>query len=350
MKLNSLGLALALVALPAAAQTEVGYLTDGHADLGIRYSPTDTNRLSLAANDDDHGASYPPDQVVLVVNEAARFDLPAGTPFGDAGDPLWILPQSQYPGILYLGLSTETIAPGTFTGPLTVTLKSLDLPGRVATNVTERFYVWQAGHLGEFNVLVNSPDGLTSGDALSLPASGHAHFNWGFSTSGLWHVTFQASGRVTGEASPLASTNLTFAFHVLPLRPFEQWQATNWPPATPRDILGPLGDPDGDGIPNLMEYALGLNPTNATRAGLPTASVVESNGQRYGALTYTRAKSATDCVCEAVAASRLAADWLTLTVVHRVEESGALERVTVRDTTPLSSGQQRFYRLRVRLQ
>ena len=343
-------LALLAAALPGFSQSNIGYLTQEHCDLGITFNPTGTNRLNLVANDDNHSVSYAHDHVVLVASQDARFDLPPGTPFGNEGDPLWILPQSQYPGLLYLGLSTESIAPAAFNGPLTYTLQSLDLPGRASTNVTPRFYAWQAGQFGEFNLFMNSSDGITTADAISLSAGGHAHYNWGFSTSGLWHVTFQVSGRVAGEATNSVSTNITFAFHVLPLRPFEQWQSTNWLPSTPRTIIGPGADPGGDGIVNLAEYTLGLNPTNASRAGLPTASLVQSGGQRYGAVTYTRMKYATDVTCEVVGTSSLAApNWQPLTIVHSLEDLGDRERITLRDSLPVSAAPTRFYQWRVRL-
>ena len=36
----------------------------------------------------------------------------------------------------------------------------------------------------------------------------------------------------------------------------------------------PMADPDNDGIPNLVEFALGLNPTNASRENLPAAMIL----------------------------------------------------------------------------
>jgi surface-anchored protein len=349
MNIVSLFTAVTLAsAVPLAAQN-VAYLTTGHTDLGIFLAPSGTNRLYLQANDDDHGQSYPPNRVVLVASEAARWELPPGTPFGNEGDPLWILPQTQEPGILFLGASTETLSPAAFTGALKFNLKGIALPGQ-PTNTVANYFVWQAGSFGNFDLFMNTTDGITAADAIPLPAGAHAHYNWGFTTSGLWHVTFQVSGRLAGQPSDIISTNITFAFHVLPLKPFEQWQSTNWLPATPVSIIGPGADPDGDGIVNLAEFTLSLNPTNASRAGLPTASIVQSGGQRYGALTYTRMKYATDVTCDVVGTTSLAApDWQPLTIIHSVEDLGDREQTTLRDSIPVSARTTRFYQLQVRL-
>ncbi len=50
---------------------------------------------------------------------------------------------------------------------------------------------------------------------------------------------------------------------------------------------GPASDPDGDGIPNLLEYALALDPLAAGSAGLPIATVAGGNLT----LTYKRARA-----------------------------------------------------------
>lgn len=337
----------AVAGLCVAAQPAFARLSYEHADIGIVYdAAAETNRLNIVVNDDNHLQTYAHDQVALVAAEASRLELPDGTPFGPGGAPLWVLPQSQYDGILYLGLSTEAIAPDAFMGALGMRLVSVDLPARQETNLTERFFVWQAGQFGDFDVLANSTDGLTPLDTLSLTAGGHAHCNWGFSTSGLWYLTFQALGQVAGEPTNIVSTNITLAFHVLPLSPFEQWITTNWPPSTPRSVVGPAADPDGDGMPNLVEYALGLDPNDSARTGFPAVSVVEIGGQHYAAVNYSRPRAATDVTTEVLATDKLPATaWVPLTAPPTVIDLGDRERVIVRDAVPLAPGQVRFYRL-----
>ncbi|MEY4489589.1 MAG: hypothetical protein RIQ79_2097 [Verrucomicrobiota bacterium] len=55
-------------------------------------------------------------------------------------------------------------------------------------------------------------------------------------------------------------------------------------------ISGPSADPDADGIPNLLEYALDLNPGQAGTTGLP---VIGGNG---GVLTLAYSKTRTDVI------------------------------------------------------
>jgi hypothetical protein len=53
---------------------------------------------------------------------------------------------------------------------------------------------------------------------------------------------------------------------------------------------GALGDPNGDGIPNILEYALNLNPHGFAGNGLPSSAIVANpaDGQEYLEFTYRR--------------------------------------------------------------
>ena len=51
-------------------------------------------------------------------------------------------------------------------------------------------------------------------------------------------------------------------------------------------ISGETANPSGDGINNLMKYALGLDPHQNQISGLPTFSLVQQNGDSYPTLTY----------------------------------------------------------------
>ena len=337
--------ALLLGAVPLSAQ--VAYLQDGHADLAIRFSAGVAERLQLAIENDNTGSAYQSNQVVLVVTERSRFELPPETPFGDAGDPLWILPQTQEDDVLFLGFSTESITPGALSGSPLLALKGIDLPGRDLAYEAS-FFAWQAGQFGSFDVVMDTTDGIDAADQVTLQVPSHAHFNLGFSSAGLWHVTLQAAGVVAGEAATTLGPETTFTFHVLPLNPFEQWQATNWPPSTPRQIIGAEADPDGDRITNEFEYALGLNPNSADASPILAISTRIDGGASVAEITYIRSKSASNVALEIASAETLVDPvWQSSGNVVTVQDNGATETVTVRDPSPVTSTASRFYRLRL---
>jgi hypothetical protein len=78
--------------------------------------------------------------------------------------------------------------------------------------------------------------------------------------------------------------------------PADAWKASFFTPAQLADstISGDNADPDGDGIANLMEYALGMDPTVPSQASLPATGVQTVSGQDYLAITFTRPLSARD--------------------------------------------------------
>lgn len=346
--MNSLASLIALLALPLAAlaQTNFAVLTHEHTDFRIGYHPGEPHTLTLTARSEDLGVDYPSNQVILVVRESSRLTLPPGTPFGDAGAPLWILPQSQNLNLLYLGVSAEAIPTGVFDGALRVELKRLDGPGYLMA--------WQATGPGQFNIRLNSRDGLTGTDAFTPITGSHEHFNWGFSSTGVFSVTFQVSGRRLGETTNLSSSETTFVFHVLPLPAptnFLTWQRSHWPPGFNPPTTEAAADPDADGSANLLEYAAGTSPTNTLESvASPALSFLPEPAGPFAAVTFDRYTPAQDLRLSIEATGVLSHDWQLLEQVHSTNPiNDQLERLTLRDSVSATNGIRRFYRLKAAL-
>jgi reprolysin-like metallo-peptidase family M12B/putative Ig domain-containing protein len=120
-----------------------------------------------------------------------------------------------------------------------------------------------------------------------------------------------------------------------------------------------LYDYDGDGIPNVTEYALGLNPTVASLSGLPVVTIKNYGGTNYLSMIFHRSAAATDLTYIVQASSDLAV-WTDLASSVAggamsgsgfVTQTGSAPNFTdeVRDTVPVNSapGARRFLRLKV---
>jgi hypothetical protein len=71
---------------------------------------------------------------------------------------------------------------------------------------------------------------------------------------------------------------------------FERWQALRFSLAQIEDeaLGGSSADPDLDGVENLLEYAFGMDPFLASRAGLPDGRLEEFNGSPHLVFRYRR--------------------------------------------------------------
>lgn len=333
----------AAVTLTFSVISPQAQLNNEHVDLRIEYTSTASNVLSIIASDENHGIHYATNEAILVVGAASQTTLPDGTPFGNAGDSLWIAPQSQNPDLLYLGISAEGVPLGVFTGKLNFRLVAFDGPGD--------FFLWQ--YSGGFDLKINTRDGLDESDETTPIIPSHEHYNWGFTTNGVYHLTFQASGLYNGVT--VTSLPATFTFNVLPLPatpsipPYQAWQNIHWPQGTSAFITGPDADPDGDGIANGLEYALNLNPNATDTAVTPTFSFITNGLNTYGALTFTQVKGDANLVYEPLAKSDLNSSvWDLLTDIVSSVDNGLTETITVRDSIPAALAPTRFYQLRVR--
>jgi hypothetical protein len=156
---------------------------------------------------------------------------------------------------------------------------------------------------------------------------------------------------IVGGSNIFASGNLatqSFALSVSEVTPFSAWQAAEFGTnASNPAISGDLADPDGDGIANLLEYALNLNPNLANVTGLPTGQ----NDPVCGCLTltYTSVISATDVLYTAEAAYDPSGLWSTNGITKTVLGSdGVTQTNRASDAgNPIATSGKRFMHLRI---
>lgn len=166
-------------------------------------------------------------------------------------------------------------------------------------------------------------------------------------------------GVTVQDANSVATTSdFTLRIRGVGMTPFEEWKSFYFP--LPDTYWGDDQDQSGDGIPNLIKYGMGLNPTIRNtgvyiRGGL-TNLVGEANvpDGRYLYLGYRRSLSATDVdffVKGKTDLGNLAELWSTNNVVEltpwTVGEAGAWSWVYNVHTTPATNAPQRFIRLEV---
>ncbi|MEI6644612.1 MAG: M4 family metallopeptidase [bacterium] len=210
----------------------------------------------------------------------------------------------------------------------------------VATNGTLLPYTWR---IVKSDIL---PTGLTL-DANTGTISG-TPAEYGFFTFG---VTVQDANNVA------TTSNFNLRVYSGSMTPFEEWQSTYF------STLGYLGDDvdqSGDGIPNLIKYGMGLNPTNKNLGIYILGGLTNLAGSlnvadgRYLYLGYRRSLTATDVNFFVKGTTNLAngaIGWLTNNIVEQtpwiVGETDVWSWVYSVHTTPVTNAPQRFLRLEV---
>jgi len=148
-----------------------------------------------------------------------------------------------------------------------------------------------------------------------------------------WALSSEPNGS-PGEANPEPPGNT-----------YRSWSARFFSPAELADPLVSAAEADasGDGVPNLVKYALGIDPAIRTRAGLPAV------GTEGGFLTFSFQKlgNTTD-LSLVVEISIDLISWSALTTEATVIDNGdGTENLTLRSDTPLSNEPRQFIRLKV---
>ncbi|HUR46359.1 MAG TPA: glycosyl hydrolase, partial [Candidatus Saccharimonadales bacterium] len=121
----------------------------------------------------------------------------------------------------------------------------------------------------------------------------------------------------------------------LPVGSYARWAAA-------RGSLSPGGDTDGDHYNNLMEYALGLDPTVIDKNATP---LVLNSGSL--SLTYNRPVGVTDVSYQVEWSDRIDSNlWSSVGVTQEIVNDDGVQR-TIRTTIPRGGTGQRFVRLKV---
>ncbi len=136
--------------------------------------------------------------------------------------------------------------------------------------------------------------------------------------------------------------------------PYQAWKLTEFgSDAYVPSISGDEADPNHNGVPNILEYALGADPLQVGTNPSPQLSTVpDSNGDEYLAITYTQGTNPNFTYTVQVTGdlTQQTDQWHSgpsyTTVVVPPSGNGS-NQVTVRDNVPLSQGAKRFIRLQV---
>jgi hypothetical protein len=140
---------------------------------------------------------------------------------------------------------------------------------------------------------------------------------------------------------------------------YSVWAAQNFTPQqlTNSAISGITATPAGDGVANLLKYALGLLPFTPSTTNMPVVTIVNDRLQ----MVFNRNPLATDLIYEVQASSNLSTGiWTPLarsfggsptTNVNAFTvfelPNGSLFNVTVQDMNTVSTTSARFFRLKV---
>jgi surface-anchored protein len=181
-------------------------LNQGHVDvIGVAF---EDGVLDLHVHDEENDVEYAPEEVTIQGLPAAETTIPADPAFGflgDAGDPVWILPQLENPALIFAGLATEEVEPGALVNDEVRVSVAVFGPGEVALYIED-----ELGLPAE--ILFDTDD--SAANRFTLAAGNHLHANWAFSEPGIYYWAVVTTAREAGTNELVADAGL-YQFEIL---------------------------------------------------------------------------------------------------------------------------------------
>ncbi len=230
-------------------------------------------------------------------------------------------------------LSNQIAIPTVNTDLVSISLSS----GALNSNFVANVYRYQAIVSNATSTLSITPTAATSSEALAIngiptsSGSGSSSFSLAKGSNALSIVVTAADGTTTN----------TYTIDVYRLNVLEDWRQQHFGTYLNQGVAADMATPKNDGIPNLLKFATGIDPTvPATMPGRLQAS--------DGTLTfsYTRDKAAVgDGTTYQVqwTDDLRTGSWNTTGVMESWLDQGNTQQVTA--TLPVSDGVSRFARL-----
>lgn len=333
LTVNAPGATLALT----GAHTYTGTTLVSAGTLAVQGALPSANELSVAA-----GATLTGGGSVGVVDLAAEATLAPGVGVGQftasavtlhggsrlavqVRDASGTAGQATGWDLLTVNGALALAADATGATPVVLALSGVSLDG--AAGVVNNFnaatgYTWRVATAASFG-------GTFTGTEMVLDVTGFTAAN---PASGIFSLAVEGTDLVI-RYQPAQTAN-----------PLASWRMTHFGTAENAGNAANTADPDGDGLSNLLEYALNADPL-VGQAG-PSVEIVTTAEGSFVALTFNRIADPALAYAVEATANLVAGNWLQ--VWSSTGSANVAGPVTANDTTPLSpTAPARFLRLRV---
>ena len=175
---------------------------------------------------------------------------------------------------------------------------------------------------------------IRSGTGITLADASLINTTATLTQSGIFGLRLTADDTGTKSFFDLSFTAYT--------TPFAQWLDQTNTGNENNQAAEATADADGDGVVNLLEYAVGTNGV-IQNASPQVVTLAPVSGDQYLRLSIPKNPAATDVTFIVEACS----DLVSWSSVGLIIETNTANQLIVRDTVPASTGVQRFMRVRV---